>query len=73
MLQAEDLIIAALNRGDLTASEARELQDVVAQAWQARKEAERAPPDLLHSTSPEEGKRLISEAATRLGMVWPRS
>ena len=71
MVDAHDLIVAALNRGDITAAEAREIQDVVAQAWNARKEAERAPPDLRHSTSPEEGKRLISEAAARLGMVWP--
>ena len=73
MIVAQDLIVAALNRGDVTASEARELQDVVAQAWNAQKEAERAPPDLRDSTSPEERKRLITEAAKLLGMVWPRS
>ena len=54
-------------------SEARELQDVVAQAWNARKEAERAPPDLRQPVDPEEDKRLVCEAATRLGMVWPSS
>ena len=73
MTEAHDLIIAALNCGDITPSEARELQDVVAQAWNARKEAERAPPDLRQGIDPEEDKRLVCEEATRLGMVWPRS
>ena len=54
MVDAHDLIVAAMNRGDITAAEARELQDVVAQAWHARKEAERAPPDLRHGIDPEE-------------------
>jgi hypothetical protein len=72
MLAAQDLIVAALNRGDITAGEARELQDVVAQAWQARKEAEGAPADLRERYDPQEAKRLVVEAATGLGMVWPQ-
>ena len=71
VMHAQDLIVAALNRGDVTAPEARELQDVIAQAWNARKEVVRAPPDLRHACDPEEERQIICDAASYYGMVWP--
>ena len=71
MVESQELIVAALNGGDITPSEARELQGVVAQAWHALKEAESAPPDLRNSLSPEDARRLVVQAATGFGMVWP--
>ena len=74
-----DLIIAALNCGNITPSEARELQGVVAQAWQAQKEAQTAQPELRYRLDVAEQRALVIEEATRwawcgqqiMSLVWP--
>jgi hypothetical protein len=74
---AEDLttshaiIIEAVNEGTITAVEARLLQDMVREAWVARKEAEDAPSTLKRPIDREEMKRRLCEAAASYGMVWP--
>ena len=61
----------AVNDGAITAVEARLLQDMVREAWAARKEAEEAPSTLKRPIDPEERKRRMCEAAASYGMVWP--
>jgi hypothetical protein len=70
---AHAIIIEAVNDGVITAAEARLLQDMVREAWAARKEAEEAPSTLKRQTDPEVRKQRICEAAASYGMVFPEA